>query len=77
MAETNALLLLGLSDGWDSYGGLRPEPDVVIRSDVIGARLADLFSTPAQYVPCSDGSVQVEWHSDGWDVEVWVGRSGQ
>lgn len=73
-APTNPFDLLKLEQNWDSYGAGPIDHDTVVRADVIGNRLADLFSHPAQYVPVGDGSVQIEWHSDGWDVECWIQR---
>jgi hypothetical protein len=41
------------------------------------------FSTPAAYaasqgqrVPTYDGGTQLEWHRDGWDVEIEFDRDG-
>jgi hypothetical protein len=35
-----------------------------------------LFLRVGKPLPGSDGTVQVEFHSDGFDVEAWVSRAG-
>lgn len=73
-APTDPVELLLLKRGWDSYDGLPPNPDTVGLAGVIGKRIEGLFSSPANYVPLSSGDVQIEWHCDGWDVEVIIER---
>ena len=70
--KSPAFDLLELKPGWDSYDGKAISPVVVGRAAAIGSRLADLFSEPPTYVPLSSGDVQIEWHCDGWDVEIAV-----
>lgn len=67
--------LLALERGWDSYDGLPPDEKTVYMAAGLAGNLADGFSYPPTLVPCSDGSVQVEWHCDGWDVEMWVSKA--
>jgi len=66
--------LLDLERGWDSYDGLPADERTVAKAAAIGNRLADLFTYPPSYVPLSSGDVQIEWHCDGWDVEIAVER---
>ena len=54
--------LKALPDGWDSYGA--PALDKAI---VDSARQ---FLQRVSVVPCSDGGVQLEWHTHGIDMEI-------
>lgn len=65
--------LLSLTKGWDSYGGEPLDPETVDKAVDVALALAHQFPTyPPQLVPCSDGSVQIEWHAGGWDAELWL-----
>lgn len=66
--------LLKLEPGWDTYGGKSPDPATVHKAAQLGEALAGHFSYPPSYVPLSSGDVQIEWHCDGWDVEIVVER---
>jgi len=69
--------LKALPEGWDSYEGKRIDAETVDKSIDLAMALAPLFpSYPPQLVP-TDGDVSVEWHVDGWDVEMWVSRARQ
>lgn len=73
----NADDLLKLKQGWDSYDAGPCDPPTVEMAKRIGEALSSLIpSYDPEYVPCGDGSVQVEWHAGGWDLEVWVQRVG-
>lgn len=67
--------LLSLTKDWDSYGGEPIDPETVDKAVDVALALAHQFPAhPPSLVPCSDGSVQVEWHTGGWDVELWLQR---
>lgn len=72
--------LCDVQDGW--AGGpqrsLAPSRDVLFKAKAIADALQDQWPTyPAEFVPIEDGTVQVEFHADGWDVEVWIGQAEQ
>lgn len=67
--------LKALPEGWDSYGGSRIDGETVDRAIEIALALAPQFSIEPSLVPGSDGTVQVEWHADGFNVEVWINRA--
>lgn len=73
-APTDPLELLKLERGWDSYDGLPPDPETVALAARIGPQIGTFFDDFPQYVPCSDGGVQIELHTQGWDVEVYIVR---
>jgi len=54
--------------GWDSYNGAPISPVAIQWAKVVLARLGHGW----QPVPCSDGSVQLEWHADGVDMEMVI-----
>lgn len=55
-----------LPAGWDSYQG---EPTTQ-KAAVAAQRFLDALRTPPAVVPCSDGGIQLEWHTAGYDIEV-------
>ena len=66
--------LLALEPGWDSYNGAAPNPEVVQKAAELATAMESHFSYPPSLTPLSDGNVQVEWHCDGWDIEVYVAQ---
>jgi hypothetical protein len=58
--------------GWDSYGGRAPDPSCVLAAwRLLTAVMRDDSPTPA-VVPTARGSVQLEWHRNGVDLEIEV-----
>lgn len=60
--------LLQLKPNWDSYGSVVPNPRAVAKANQLYLRLPGSWSV----VPCADGSVQLEQHADGFDIEMVV-----
>lgn len=75
--QVKAAELRMLPDGWDGEDSAPPDWHALERAVELALVVAPFFPTyePA-LVPCSDGSVQVEWHADGFNVEMWVRRAG-
>jgi type VI secretion system secreted protein Hcp len=67
-----AIDLLGLPLGWNSHGARRiAEKNVAVAIDVLGKFTRK--STPlATVVPAVQGGVQVEWHTRGLDIEIYI-----
>lgn len=62
--------LLSMPPGWDSYGGKpidRQKANAAL--GLVGIALENGAPMPA-IVPTSDGSVQLEWHRRGVDLEI-------
>ena len=60
---TNIYTLYELGAGWDSYGAMPIDQRAI--------EAVQRFVTVAGCaVPLSDGGVQLEWHVDGWDIEI-------
>lgn len=64
--------LLALEPGWDGYQGEKLNLTIL---DFTLSLLEDLYcdglSAPS-VIPGSDGTIQLEWHQNGYDVEIDV-----
>lgn len=58
-----------LQEGWDTYGAA-PIAALPIA-------LARLLIEPPHLVPTSKGGVQLEWHAQGFDIEIEIHPSGR
>lgn len=61
--------LVGLRDGWDSYGSRAPTKKEIAYAKALLTLLPD---AAWQLVPVSGGGVQMEMHADGMDVEILI-----
>lgn len=59
-----------LHENWDSYGGKKIGPDVVIQSLSILGLIMDSGSPAPSVVPLGDGGLQLEWHRRQQDLEI-------
>lgn len=57
-----------LEANWDSYGAVPIDGEAIKKA----LAMLDILQGPWSAVPCSDGSVQLEQHSDGFDIEVQI-----
>lgn len=57
--------------GWDGYNGKPIHPLAIHWARVVLFRLGPGW----QPVPVSDGSVQLEWHAEGVDMEMVIEAS--
>ena len=72
-AKRAALNLLALKENWDSYGA-----PIISKMAVDAAlRLWNVLATVPSFVPMSNGGVQIEWHSQGFNVELEIGPNGR
>ena len=68
--------LKALQTGWDSYKAQPLDHATVDKAVELAIALAGSFPACApQLVPTSEGEVQVEWHAEGWDIEMLVARA--
>lgn len=65
-----------LKDNWDSYGAKPLDKAVIERAREVWGR-AMCYGERWQAVPGSDGSIQLELHEDGWDIEIHISKSAQ
>lgn len=57
-----------LDPNWDSYGA-EPICNACIEK---AKRMLDILQGDWTAVPCNDGSVQLEQHTDGFDIEIVI-----
>lgn len=62
----------GYQQGWDTYGGKPISEKCIAKAKEMAWAL---LSYRLQAVPCSDGSVQLELHRDGLDIEILISES--
>jgi hypothetical protein len=66
--------LLVLESGWDGYTG-RP---VNLSTALFAARFLSRFRSEQipipSIMPLSNGGLQMEWHRNGWDIEIEIAR---
>lgn len=69
--------LLQLPEGWDSYDAYIITDAAIAGAAEILVRLQlPLETSPPSVVPGSSGSVQLEWHEGGVDVEIHISPTG-
>ncbi len=69
--------VLSLDDGWAGPGSLAPNEHSALSALRSLRGLADPYLRPPQLVPTVDGGVQIEWHTNGVDLELCFGSAGE
>jgi hypothetical protein len=69
--------LLQLSDNWNSYGARSIDPGAVAAAIDLLLRVMNPSTPSPLVVPTNRGSVNLEWHTGGMDVEVKDIESGR
>jgi len=64
--------ILSLNDNWDSYGANRISSDVAKAVDDLLIDIMQAHTPAPQTVPSANGSIQLEWHISGIDLEIEV-----
>lgn len=65
-------LLLTLRPNWDSYGARAVDPQLALAAVRLLGRVMHNDAPPPSVVPTCRGSVQLEWHIDGIDLEIGI-----
>ena len=69
--------LLKLPANWNSYGAAPIRPDAVEAArDVLG-KIVRSDTPPPAVVPTVRGGIQLEWHTQGIDLEIEIPEPGQ
>lgn len=68
--------LLSLGANWDSYGARPIDPQLPLAALQLLASVMRNSSPPPDVVPTSRGTIQLEWHRDGVDLETDVRLPG-
>ena len=64
--------ILALGDNWDSYGANRFTQETAKAVDELLVNIMLAHSPAPQLVPSASGSIQLEWHLSGIDLEIEV-----
>jgi hypothetical protein len=64
--------LVNLPVGWDGYAGMAVTFDCAVFAANFLERLYVSEVPAPDLVPGSDGSIQIEWHRNGFDIELDV-----
>jgi hypothetical protein len=64
--------LIKLENGWDGYGGVAVRFDNACFAIEVLKVVCSLSVPSPQIVPGAAGDLQIEWHTDGADIELHV-----
>ena len=64
--------LLDLPEGWNSYSAKPIEPRNAVRAVELLFQLKETGAPPPIVVPTAPGGIQLEWHANGVDIEVYI-----
>ena len=78
LKETEETLrgLATLPEGWDSYGAKSIEPHVVDTAIELLHRIVQHNALKPAVVPTNRGGIQIEWHTQGVDLEIEIAPHG-
>ena len=62
--------LLQFEENWDGYGSLKPDNNLYSRSLPFIREILEHESKAPSVIPIADGSVQYEWHTEKYDLEI-------
>jgi hypothetical protein len=63
---------LYFEDNWDSYGSNRIDIECVASAVKVLMRISNLETPEPDVIPTSEGSVQIEWSENGFDIEIEI-----
>jgi hypothetical protein len=69
--------LLKFTAGWDGHTGRPISPTVAVYAYYLVPRLMRPGTPPPFVAPLASGGVQLEWHRNGWDLEIEIKGPGQ
>ena len=64
--------LLGLQEGWNSYSAKPIRHGNAVRAVEVLFELLGSRTPPPIVVPTVRGGIQLEWHTNGVDIEVYI-----
>ena len=62
--------LTELEHNWDTYGGIPLRPEIAFLAAFLLEEISNEKTPMPQFVPGSDGNVQLEWHTKKHDLEI-------
>jgi hypothetical protein len=76
-AEHRLMELIRLPIGWDGHAGRPADRDIVeFAASVLASLMLPRVPVPA-IMPLSYGGIQIEWHRNGWDIEIEISAPNQ
>jgi hypothetical protein len=64
--------LLSLAENWDLYGAAQVKQEFVASAADLLRNIMDEYTPAPAIVPTTPGGVQIEWHTNGIDLEIEV-----
>ena len=64
--------LLNLKTNWNGHGAGPVSPRAADCARAMWAALEGIGMKPPQLVPLDGGSLQMEWHEGGFDIEIQI-----
>lgn len=65
-----------LPRGWDGQDGVRATMSAIVAAITVLSETMATNTVPPAIVPTSNGGLQLEWHKNGVDLEVYVDANG-
>jgi hypothetical protein len=66
-----------LESNWDSYGG-KPITELALeKTDLLLKALLGIQAVEPFVCPCSNGGIQLEWHRNGYTLEIEISPEGE
>ncbi len=65
-----------LENNWNSYGGKPITKLALVRADLLLKALQAIQAVEPFICPCNDGGIQLEWHRNGFDIEIEIAPDG-
>ena len=66
-----------LENNWDSYGGKPITQFALAEAQLLLKALSGIQAVDPSVVPCSNGGIQLEWHRNGYDLEIEISPEGE
>jgi hypothetical protein len=66
-----------LKSNWDSYGGKPMTESALAEAELLLNAFERIQAVEPSVVPCSNGGIQIEWHRNGYTLEIEISPEGQ
>lgn len=71
-ADEDLIRLLRLPHNWDSYGAIQVSKENAIAALNLLINVVEERTPKPAFIPTNQGSVQLEWHTGGIDLEIEI-----
>lgn len=66
-----------LGNNWDSYGSEPITKAALDKAQLLLGALSGIQAIEPFVCPCSNGGLQLEWHRNGYDLEIEISPNGE